>query len=46
MRILTLLSVGMAVSYAYKLLQNHQRIISSSNFDETIRKVVLKEFMS
>jgi len=46
MRILTLLSVGMAVSYGYKMVQDHQRIMTSTSFDEKIRQAVLKEFMS
>ncbi|KGT47859.1 hypothetical protein GW12_11080 [Acinetobacter sp. HR7] len=40
MKILTWVSLGVAVSYCLQAIKHHQAMLSSSNFDETIRKAV------
>ncbi|WP_171266032.1 hypothetical protein [Acinetobacter sp. LoGeW2-3] len=44
MKLLTLMSVGVAASYCYKVIKNNQPALATSDFDETIKQVLLKEF--
>ncbi len=44
MKLLALISMGVAASYWYKTIKNSKPALLNSNFDEIVKKFVLAEF--
>jgi hypothetical protein len=44
MKLLALISMGVAASYWYKTIKNSKLTLRNPNFDEIVKKFVLAEF--
>lgn len=44
MKLLTLLGVGVVASCCYQVIKNNQPILANPDFDETVKRFLLKEF--